>query len=73
MSTALQQLEHTYADAVPDLVVAWAAAPVRDPAVVVRNDALARDLGLDPEALRADGLLTGTVPEGVQTVAMAYS
>ena len=73
MSTALQQLEHTYVDAVPDLAVNWAAAPVRNPAVVVRNDDLARELGLDPEALQADGLLTGTVGEGVQPVAMAYS
>ncbi|MDL5158714.1 protein adenylyltransferase SelO [Actinomycetospora termitidis] len=73
MSTAVSQLEHTYADAVPDLVLNWSAAPVRNPSALVVNDELAAELGLDPRELVGSGLLTGTVPEGVQPVAMAYS
>ena len=73
MSTAVSQLEHTYADAVPDLVQDWSAAPVRRPSPLVVNDELAAELGLDPQQLRDSGLLTGTVPEGVQPVAMVYS
>ncbi|WP_433803358.1 protein adenylyltransferase SelO [Actinomycetospora sp. CA-084318] len=74
MSTAIaQQLEHTYADAVPDLVTTWSAAPAPHPNPLVVNDELAGELGLDPARLRESGLLTGTVPEGVQPVAMVYS
>ncbi len=80
MSTALgtsalgtPALEDTYAQAVPDLVVPWAAAPAQDPKVVVFDDELAVELGLDPAALRSSGLLVGKVPEGVRTVAQGYA
>ena len=74
VSTAIaQQLEHTYAEAVPDLVTNWTAAPTPHPNPLVVNDDLAGDLGLDPQQLRESGLLTGAVPEGVQPVAMVYS
>ncbi|HEY2223802.1 protein adenylyltransferase SelO [Actinomycetospora sp.] len=75
MSTALGSptLEDTYAQAVPDLVVPWAAAPARDPQVVVLDEELAAELGLDPDALRTSGLLVGQVPEGVRTVAQGYA
>ncbi|GLZ53976.1 protein adenylyltransferase SelO family protein [Actinomycetospora sp. NBRC 106378] len=74
MSTAIaQQLEHTYADAVPDLVTNWTAAPTPHPSPLVVNDELAGELGLDPQQLRESGLLTGAVPEGVAPVAMVYS
>ncbi|WP_312030473.1 protein adenylyltransferase SelO family protein [Actinomycetospora sp. TBRC 11914] len=75
MSTAvgIPALEDTYARAVPGLVVPFTAAQAPDPQVVVLDDDLARDLGFDPEALRTSGLLVGRVPEGVRTVAQAYS
>jgi serine/tyrosine/threonine adenylyltransferase len=75
VSTALGSppLEDTYAQAVPDLVVPWAAAPARDPQVVVLDEDLATELGVDPETLRTSGLLVGQVPEGVRTVAQAYA
>ncbi|HEY2195958.1 MAG TPA: YdiU family protein [Actinomycetospora sp.] len=75
MSTAvgIPPLEDTYARAVPDLVVPWAAAPARDPQVVVLDEQLAAELGFDPATLRSSGLLVGRVPEGVDTVAQGYS
>ncbi len=75
VSTAvgIPPLEDTYARAVPDLVVPWAAGPVSDPQVVALDEELAGELGLDPAALRSSGLLVGRVPEGVRTVAQAYS
>lgn len=75
MSTAvgIPPLEDTYARAVPDLVVPWAAAPARDPQVVVLDEQLAVALGFDPATLRSSGLLVGRVPEGVHTVAQGYS
>ncbi|GAA4821571.1 YdiU family protein [Actinomycetospora corticicola] len=73
VSTAVSLLEHTYADAVPGLVANWTAAPAPHPSPLVVNDDLAVELGLDPRQLRESGLLTGTVGEGVQPVAMVYS
>jgi uncharacterized protein YdiU (UPF0061 family) len=75
VSTALgtPTLEDTYAQAVPGLVLPWSAAPAPDPQVVVLDEELAAELGLDPAALRASGLLVGQVPDGVRTVAQAYS
>jgi uncharacterized protein YdiU (UPF0061 family) len=75
VSTALGSLtlEDTYAQAVPDLVVPWAAAPARDPQVVLLDEELAAELGVDPETLRTSGLLVGRVPEGVRTVAQGYA
>jgi len=69
--------EATYADDVPELVVPWQAAPVPEPRVLVLNEPLAAELGVDPERLRtADGvaaLVGAAVPEGVQPVAQAYA
>jgi uncharacterized protein YdiU (UPF0061 family) len=75
VSTALGSttLEDTYAQALPGLVLPWSAAPAPDPRVVVLDEDLATGLGLDPAALRSSGLLVGRVPEGVHTVAQAYS
>ncbi|MDR7255426.1 uncharacterized protein YdiU (UPF0061 family) [Nocardioides sp. BE266] len=70
-------LGHQYADDLPELALPWQAAEVPEPRPLVLNDALASDLGLDPDWLRtADGvgLLTGTrVPEGATPVAQAYA
>jgi uncharacterized protein YdiU (UPF0061 family) len=70
-------LDHDFATAVPELALPWRAAEAPDPRLVVLNDALARDLGLDPDELRSpDGvrLLVGAaVPEGARPVAQGYA
>src|SRR6478735_3316242 len=51
--------------------------PVAEPRIVKINEALARDLGIDPAALATPegaAILTGTrVPEGAEPLAMAYA
>ncbi|QQS01999.1 MAG: YdiU family protein [Austwickia sp.] len=72
--TALGGLEHSYAEAVPALSVPFRAEPAPAPRLLVLNDALAADLGLDPAALRADpALLTGQLPADHPTYAQAYA
>ena len=70
-------LDHLFARDLPELAVAWQAAPAPEPRLVVLNDTLAGDLGLDPETLRRpEGLrlLVGNdVPAGAEPVAQAYA
>jgi protein adenylyltransferase len=74
--TALFRFEDTYHRQVPGLSVPWAAAPVPAPELLVLNEELAAELGVDPAALRAQpgvSLLAGQVPDGVTTLAQAYA
>ncbi|MQW75611.1 YdiU family protein [Nocardioides sp. dk4132] len=79
MSTApsTSLLDDRYARELPELVVPWSAAEAPDPQLLVLDDDLARDLGLDPDWLRTpEGVrfLTGTaLPDGVRPVAQAYA
>jgi serine/tyrosine/threonine adenylyltransferase len=76
VATTLFGFDDSYARDVPGLSVPWAAAPVPAPELLVLNDELAMELGADPAALRESLgvlLLVGQVPEGVATVAQAYS
>ncbi|MGV0700031.1 protein adenylyltransferase SelO [Mycolicibacter sinensis] len=61
----------------PELAQPWRAATPADPKLLVLNEKLAAELGLDPDWLRSpDGLklLTGTsVPDGATPVAQAYA
>lgn len=70
-------LDHDFASTLPELALPWRAAEAPAPQLVVLNEALARDLGLDPAELRApDGvrLLVGAaVPEGARPVAQGYA
>jgi uncharacterized protein YdiU (UPF0061 family) len=70
-------LDDRFARAVPELAVPWQAAPTPEPTLVVLNERLAAELGLDAGALRGPdgvGLLTGTVvPPGAHPVAQAYA
>ncbi|NYE01277.1 uncharacterized protein YdiU (UPF0061 family) [Kineosphaera limosa] len=69
-------LEQGYAQAVPELSLAWRAAPAPDPTLQVLNDDLAVEVGLDPAWLAGpDGLefLLGQVPQSVPTVAQVYA
>ncbi|WP_239143181.1 protein adenylyltransferase SelO [Actinoplanes philippinensis] len=77
VSAPVVALGHRFADELPEMAVSWQAAPVAEPRLLVLNDALAVELGLDPAWLRTgDGLafLTGNrLPEGAVPVAQAYA
>ncbi|MCW2840904.1 MAG: YdiU family protein [Aeromicrobium sp.] len=68
---------HRFASELPELALPWQGEDVPDPRLLVLNDALADELGIDADALRTpDGLrlLTGTtVPAGATPVAQAYA
>ena len=70
-------LDGTFARELPELAVPWQAEHAPDPHLLVLDDALAAELGLDPAWLRSpDGvrLLVGTaVPDGAAPVAQAYA
>jgi serine/tyrosine/threonine adenylyltransferase len=69
-------LDGRFARELPELALPWQAVDAPDPRVLVLNEPLAAELGLDPGWLRGDGigLLTGTrVPAGATPVAQAYA
>lgn len=69
-------LDHSFAREVPGLSMPWTAATFPAPGLAILNEALAAELGADPEALREPAgveLLVGRVPEGVVPVAQAYA
>jgi uncharacterized protein YdiU (UPF0061 family) len=70
-------LEGRFARELPEMAVPWQADEPPAPRLLVLNEPLAGELGLDPEWLRsADGvrLLVGTdVPAGATPVAQAYA
>ncbi|WP_193128644.1 protein adenylyltransferase SelO [Gulosibacter sediminis] len=71
------QLQHEFADTLPELAQPWRAQEMPNAELLVLNESLAEELGLDVAWLRGpEGLswLTGqTVPEGGQPVAQIYS
>ncbi|MEU4157728.1 protein adenylyltransferase SelO [Actinoplanes sp. NPDC026670] len=77
VSAPVIALAHRFADELPEMAVAFSAAEVAAPRLLVLNEPLAVELGLDPEWLRTrDGLrfLTGNaVPDGAKPVAQAYA
>lgn len=68
-------LENSYADNLPGFSVSWSGEMVPEPEIALFNDALARDLGLEP--LNSDEgaqILTGAkAPPGSKPLAMAYA
>ncbi|MEV0674446.1 protein adenylyltransferase SelO [Mycobacterium sp. NPDC050441] len=70
-------LDNRFARALPEMAVAWQAEPAPALRLLVLNEALAAELGLDTSWLRSPdglGLLSGTVvPEGATPVAQAYA
>jgi serine/tyrosine/threonine adenylyltransferase len=55
----------------------WKAVPAPEPELLVLNDGLAEELGVDPEVLRSPGgvavLVGNSVPDGAVPVAQAYA
>jgi uncharacterized protein YdiU (UPF0061 family) len=70
-------LEGQFARELAELAIPWRAAPVADPQLLVLNEPLAAELGLDPEWLRSpDGvrfLVGNLLPESATPVAQAYA
>ena len=70
-------LGNRFARELPELAIPWRAEPAPDPQLLVLNEPLAAELGLDPSWLRTpEGvrLLTGqSVPAGAAPVAQAYA
>lgn len=70
-------LDNRFARALPEMAVAWQAEAAPAPRLLVLNEPLAAELGLDPVWLRSPdglGLLLGTVvPDGATPVAQAYA
>lgn len=76
VATTLFRFDDSYAREVPGLCVPWTADSVPAPELLVLNEELAVELGVDPAALRRPSgvaLLTGQAPDGVTTVAEAYA
>ena len=70
-------LDDSFARELVGLHQPWQAEPVADPSIVVLNEALAGELGLDVEVLRSPAgvatLAGNDAPAGVTTVAQAYA
>src|SRR3954469_13768424 len=71
------EFDDSYARDVPGLSIPWEAAPVSEPTLLVLNEELAAELGVDPAALREPAgvaLLVGHgLPDGVGPGAQAYA
>ena len=74
---AATRLDDRFARELPELALAWKALPAPDPTLLVLNEPLAKELGLDPDQLRTPAgtaLLLGTEPpQGAHPVAQAYA
>ena len=80
MSVAARSLfafDNSFVRELEGLYVPWQGAPVAEPRLLALNDELAAELGVDAEALRADGgvdvLAGNVVPDGASPVAQAYA
>ena len=77
LARTLFEFDDSYARQVPGMSVPWRAAPVPAPELLVLNEELAAELGVDAAALREPAgvsLLVGHgVPDGVTPVAQAYA
>jgi uncharacterized protein YdiU (UPF0061 family) len=70
-------LEDRFSRELPEMALRWQAEAAPDPRLLVLNEALATQLGIDPAWLRSSdgvGLLLGAlVPDGAAPVAQAYA
>jgi len=65
--------DNSYARLPERMFARVAPTPVSAPALIVRNEALARDLGLDTAALTVGWLAGNSVPPGAEPIAQAYA
>ncbi|QUY63462.1 protein adenylyltransferase SelO [Gulosibacter molinativorax] len=76
-ATSRIHLESRFANELPELALGWQADTPPNPQLLVLNEDLARELGLDPEALQTPagiGFLTGTnLPADASPVAQVYA
>ncbi|MEY3273315.1 MAG: hypothetical protein RLZZ341_2216 [Pseudomonadota bacterium] len=74
---AFPRFDNTYARELPGFSVPWQPVPVAAPRLLVLNEPLAAELGLDAAALRGPAgaaVFAGNqVPEGAEPVAQAYA
>jgi uncharacterized protein YdiU (UPF0061 family) len=77
LARTLFEFDDSYAREVPGLSLPWTAAQAPAPKLLVLNEELAAELGVDPAALRTPAgvqLLVGNgLPDGVTPVAQAYA
>lgn len=77
MTASTLVLGNSFATELPELAIGWQAQSPPDPTLLLLNEPLARELGLDPDWLRTPagvGLLTGTVlPASATPVAQVYA
>lgn len=77
VARTLFEFDDSYAREVPSLSVPWTAAPAPAPELLVLNEELAAELGVDAATLREPAgvaLLVGNgLPDGVTPVAQAYA
>ena len=75
--TTLFEFDNSYRRDLAELGIEWKAAPAPAPQLVVLNDALAVELGVDPDVLRSGegvAVLAGNAePPGSEPIAMAYA
>ena len=73
----LLEFDNSFARELPGLYVDWEPAAVREPAILVLNEELAVELGLNPAALeQPEGvawLAGNATPTGATPIAMAYA
>ncbi|MBL8774962.1 MAG: YdiU family protein [Acidimicrobiales bacterium] len=71
------EFDNSYRRDLAELGIEWKAAPAPEPRLVVLNDALAVELGVDPALLRSDegvAVLAGNAEAaGSEPIAMAYA
>jgi serine/tyrosine/threonine adenylyltransferase len=77
VARTLFELDNAYARELPGLSVPWSAAPAPAPELLVLNEELAAELGLDAGALRepagVSALLGHGLPEAATPVAQVYA
>ena len=75
--SALAGLSHRFLDELPELCLEWSGAAAPDPDLVVLNEGLVDELGLDADGLRSEhglAVLSGSeAPKGSHPVALAYA
>lgn len=65
--------DNRFASELPELAIPWQAEKFPEPRLLALDEALAADLGFDPEWLRSEEGVRLLVGEGAQPVAQAYA